>query len=77
MTGDDELEVAARGDLGHDAAVARVQVRLRRDDVGQNRPVLGDEGRGRLVTRGLDAQNHDGPSGHLPVSDTRGAIPHG
>ena len=34
--GRDELEVAARGDLGHDAAVPRVQVGLRGDDVGQD-----------------------------------------
>ncbi len=39
----DELEVASRGDLGHDAAVARVQARLRRDDVRADLALSGDD----------------------------------
>ena len=35
-TGANELEVPARGDLGHDPAVARVQVGLRGDDVREH-----------------------------------------
>ena len=51
----DELEVAPRSDLRHHASVARVQVGLRRDDVGEDAAVLGDERGSRLVTGGLDA----------------------
>ena len=38
-TGVDELEVPARRDLRHDAAVARVQLRLRGDDAREHAPV--------------------------------------
>ena len=34
----DELEMPPRGDLRHDAAVARVQLRLGGDDVGEDSP---------------------------------------
>src|SRR5438105_1334124 len=53
----DELQVTPRGDLGYDAAEARVQLRLRGDDV---RPDVSgrDDGRRRLVARGLDPEDH-------------------
>ncbi len=53
-----ELEMPARGDLGDDSAVFRMQLGLRGDDVGEDLSVLGDE-RGRsLVTRGLEPEDH-------------------
>ena len=52
-----ELEVPARRDLGDDAAVAGVQVGLRRDDVGADLAVVGDESRGGLVTRRLEPED--------------------
>ena len=55
--GSDQLEVSARRDLGDDAAVARVQVGLRGDDVGEDTPVARDEGGGRLVAGGLDPED--------------------
>ena len=58
MTGDDELEVAPRRDLGDDAAVARVQLRLRRDDVRADLPLRRDERRRGLVAGGLDPEDH-------------------
>ena len=72
-----ELEVAARCNLGHDPAVPRVEISLRRDNAGLDGPVLRDERSGRLVARRLDAENHGAPSGHLPVSDTGWADSHG
>ncbi len=54
---DDEFEVPARGDLGDDTAEPRVQLGLRRDDVGEDATVAGYErGRG-LVTRGLETED--------------------
>ena len=56
-----QLQVVARGDLGDDAAVARVELGLRRDDIGEQPSVVGDErGRG-LVTRRLDPEDHECP----------------
>ena len=53
----DELEVTAGGHLGHDAAVACVQVGLRRDDRRQHNAVpVHDRGRG-LVARRLYAEH--------------------
>ncbi len=54
----DELEVATRGNLGNDAAVARVEVGLRRDDARAYLSLLGDERRGGLVARRLEPENH-------------------
>jgi hypothetical protein len=52
-----ELQVPARCDLGHDAAVLRVEVSLRGDDVREDRTVPADErGRG-LVAGGLEAED--------------------
>ena len=53
-----ELEVPPRGDLGHDAAVAGVQLRLRGDDARKDLSVLRDDRRRRFVTRGLDPEDH-------------------
>ena len=52
-----ELEVVPRRDLRYHAAEPRVQVRLGRDDVGADFPVLGDHRRGGLVARGLDSED--------------------
>jgi hypothetical protein len=59
----DELEVAPRRDLRHDAAVALVQQRLRRDHGREHAPALVEErGRG-LVARRLEAEDHETFSG--------------
>ena len=50
------LEVGARGDLGHDAAEARVLLDRRGHGVGQQRLPADDADPG-LVARGLDAQD--------------------
>ena len=47
--GRDQLEVASRRDLGHDAAEPRVQVRLRGDDRREQLALPRDDGRGGLV----------------------------
>ena len=53
----DGLDVLARRDLRHDAAVERVQVGLRRDGVGENfAPVLDDRD-GGLVAGGLESED--------------------
>ena len=53
----DRLEVVARGELRHDAAVGGVDRGLARDDVREDAPaVLDDRGRG-LVAGGLDAED--------------------
>ena len=48
-----------RGDLGHDAAEARVQVGLRRHDGREHAAVVRHDGRSGLVARRLDAEDHD------------------
>ncbi len=53
----DQLEVVARGDLGHDAAVAVVDA-LRGDHVGRDRPVATHERRAGVVAAGLQRQDH-------------------
>jgi hypothetical protein len=53
----DGLDVLARRDLRHDAAVERVQVGLRRDGVGEDfAPVLDDRD-GGFVAGGLESEN--------------------
>ena len=59
---DDVLEVVPRGDLGHDAAEAGVQLRLRGDDARGDLPVLGDERGGGLVAGGLEPEDHSAAS---------------
>ena len=56
--GHDELEVAPRGDLGHDAAEARVQVGLRRADAPRDAAVAAHDGRAGVVAGGLDREDH-------------------
>ena len=58
----DELEVVPGGDLGHDATVLRVQVRLRGDDRGEHLAFLADDRRRGLVAGGLDSEDHDATS---------------
>ena len=48
----------ARGDLGDDAAVARVQVGLRRDDTGADVPGAVHERGGGIVAGGLEREDH-------------------
>ncbi len=50
------LQMCPRRDLRHDAAEARVQIGLRRDDVGQDRRLVGEDGRGGFVAGGFDAE---------------------
>jgi hypothetical protein len=47
--GDDLQQVLARGDLGHDAAVAGVDGDLRGDDVRQHTLTVFDDGGGGLI----------------------------
>src|SRR5438128_696960 len=55
--GGDQLEVPARCDLWHHAAVTRMEIDLRCDDVGKDPPLRRDQRSGRLVTRGLEPQD--------------------
>ena len=55
----DQLEVMARGDLGHDAAEAVVHA-LGGDDVRVHRAVVADDRRARVVARGLEGEDHAG-----------------
>ena len=55
---DDELVVRPTGDLGHHAAVPRVQVHLGRHHRGHHVGATADAGGGGLVARGLDAEHH-------------------
>jgi len=50
--------VPARRDLGHDPAEARVQRCLRRDDVREELAVARDDRSRRLVTGGLEPEDH-------------------
>ena len=59
--GRDQLEVPARGDLGHDPAEARVQLGLGGDDAGRELAVARDERRGGLVAGGLDPEDQAPP----------------
>ena len=53
----DGLDVLARGDLRHNAAVERVQVCLRRDGVGEHFATVFDNGNGGLVAGGFKSEN--------------------
>src|SRR3546814_3885929 len=67
---DEQVDVCPAGDLGHDAAVGRVEVDLAADDRGEHRSATFDDRRGGLVAGGLDAEDpapleslaHDRPS---------------
>ena len=52
----------ARRDLGHDAPVPRVQIRLRGDDRGEDHAVARDDGGRGLVAGGLDPEDVHPPS---------------
>ena len=54
--GGHELEVPPGGDLRHDTAVARMEVRLGGDDGRQDDAFVRDERRRRLVARRLEAE---------------------
>jgi hypothetical protein len=54
------LDVVARGDLRHDAAVAGVDGGLRGDNVGQQAAAVGDDADGGLIAGGLDAEGEHG-----------------
>ena len=56
--GHHELEVPPGRDLRDDAAVARVQIRLRRDDVCENATVVRDECSRGFVTGRLEREDH-------------------
>ncbi len=56
--GHDHLEVAARGELGHDAAVGGVDIVLGGDDAREHLAPAVEHGGGGLVARRLDAE-HD------------------
>ena len=49
----DDLHMAARGDLRHDAAVYGVQVGLRKDLIGEHLSAVFCHGDGGLVARGF------------------------
>ncbi len=59
----DEIDVGAAGDLGHHAPVAGMEIHLAAHHGRQHRGPRLDDGGGRLVTGGLDAQ--DAPSADL------------
>ena len=54
------LEVRARRDLGHDAAVASVLRELREQALGEDRAVVPHHRRRRLVAARLDAKHDHG-----------------
>ena len=54
----DEFEVAPRRDLGHDAAVPRVEVGLRRDDARAHFALFRHERCGGLVATRLEPEDH-------------------
>ncbi len=70
--GHDRLDVVARGELGHDAAVGRVQLGLARHHVREDAAaVLDDRGSG-LVAGGLDPEHAGrGRAGHRPGATSR------
>ena len=54
----DDLDVAAGGNLGHDAAVHGVEVGLGEDLVGQHFAAVADKGDGGFVTGGFNGENY-------------------
>ena len=65
--------MGAAGDLGHDAAVARVQVDLAADDRRQHRRAALDDGGGRLVARRLDAEDPPATPSSVELLEDGGA----
>ena len=68
-----KLEVPARRDLRDDAAVTRVQLRLRRHHVRAHMPVLGDDGARGLVAGRLEGEDQGRPGGsrHMISASSR------
>jgi hypothetical protein len=64
-----ELEVSARRDLGHDAPVRCMQLRLGRHHVCQDRALRVDDRGGGLVAGGLEGEDH--PSRHMIRASSR------
>ena len=62
-------DVIAGRKLGHDAAVARVQVDLRMEAMGEQAPGRVEDGHAGLVAGGLDAEDAHG--GGLGTGRTR------
>ena len=62
------IEMGARGDLRHDAAIGPVFVELAEHDVRQNGAVVGDNRGGGLVAAGFDTQDNHGRHIALPAS---------
>ena len=54
----EDLDMGARGDLGHHAAERRVLLELAVERFGQHRPVATHQGHGGLVAAGLDPEHH-------------------
>ena len=71
--GHDQLQVPARRDLRDDAAVRRVQRRLRADDAREDDAVRRHDRGGGLVARRLDAEDHTGGSAsfHMMSASSR------
>ncbi len=67
-----ELELAPRGHLGDDPAVAGVELGLRGDDARADLAVDGDEGGGRLVAGRLEPEDH--PASARPCTGSRHMI---
>ena len=65
-----EFDVRTTRDLGHDAAIARVEVDLARDHRRRNLGAVDDHRRGGLVTRRLDAKYS-----HRQSSSSFGTVP--
>ena len=59
---DDGRHMTPRGKLGHDTAVAFMEVELRRDDRGKDPASSRNDCRRRFVTRRLDAKHDHGNS---------------
>ena len=74
--GNDRQEVLPRGDLGDDAAVDRVDLCLRRYDVGEDDAAVLDDGGPRLVAACLDPEYlHNAILSPAPESGLNAAPP--
>jgi len=69
----DQLQVPARGHLGHDTAVRRVQGGLRGNDVREDGAAPRHDRRGGLIARRLDPEDHTGGSAsfHMMSASSR------
>ena len=53
----DSFDVGTSGDFRNDAAVRRVNINLRNNDIRQNMTAVFDDGGSSFITRAFDAQN--------------------